>query len=104
MPAIKITIIALNVIPQLKLKKFDAQLPQDDEDADLRKIELEEKQCVYEFLTAKEGLMPQVKEFPSDESFSNDYKVSFICVRHVIYEVMPLIKDFPSDESFSIDY
>ena len=62
---------------QVKVKRFDAVLPQHDDDADLRQIELEEKRGVYEFLNKMDGLMPLIKTFPDDESFSNDYKVDF---------------------------
>ena len=83
----------------MKLKRFDAVLPQDDEDPDLRQIELEEKKSVYEFVT-KDGIMPLLKTFPEDESFSNDYKVLFIFFIEFCYEYD---EEWPRTPSIAID-
>ena len=63
---------------QLKLQAYDSLLPNDDDDADLRQIELDEIKGLYEFECKADGLIPQIKSFPTDESFSNDYKVCMI--------------------------
>ncbi|XP_072043488.1 allene oxide synthase-lipoxygenase protein-like [Amphiura filiformis] len=59
---------------KMKLKIHDTTLPQDDEDADQRKAELEEKKKVYKF-KSQEGMMPAIEECPSDEEFSHDYQL-----------------------------
>ncbi|XP_071505993.1 allene oxide synthase-lipoxygenase protein-like [Diadema antillarum] len=59
---------------RLNLKKYDTSLPQDDDQQEQRKRELERKRELYQLESKQEGLIPQVKDFPVDESFSNDYK------------------------------
>ncbi|XP_033639708.1 arachidonate 5-lipoxygenase-like [Asterias rubens] len=64
-------------IPADKKRVFgrnDCVLPQCDERKDDRKKELAEKKKLYELECKAEGLIPQVKNFPEDESFSDDYK------------------------------
>ncbi|XP_038045097.1 uncharacterized protein LOC119719671 [Patiria miniata] len=52
----------------------DCLLPQCDDNKTDRKEELGEKKVMYELECKVEGLIPQIKNFPSDESFSDDYK------------------------------
>eukprot|EP00057_Strongylocentrotus_purpuratus_P008934 XP_011663408.1 PREDICTED: arachidonate 5-lipoxygenase [Strongylocentrotus purpuratus] len=56
---------------KFKLRPFDMILPQRDEMLHLREEELKSKKELYK-LTHNMAI-PQVKSFPKDESFSNDY-------------------------------
>lgn len=66
---------------RLRIKEFDAHLPQDSGDANVRKEELEEKRKVYETTVKLDGWLPQVKELPSDETFSNAYKWDLVSLK-----------------------
>ncbi|XP_072043147.1 polyunsaturated fatty acid 5-lipoxygenase-like [Amphiura filiformis] len=67
----------LNADKKMKLKIYDSMLPQNDEEADQRKAELEEKKELYQF-KSQEGMMPNIKECPSDEEFSHDYELNIL--------------------------
>eukprot|EP00057_Strongylocentrotus_purpuratus_P033086 XP_790072.2 PREDICTED: allene oxide synthase-lipoxygenase protein [Strongylocentrotus purpuratus] len=56
------------------LQQYDMVLPQDDEKADQRKDELEDKKRLYQLAYAGDLHIPRIKDFPSDEAFSDDYK------------------------------
>ncbi|XP_041479658.1 polyunsaturated fatty acid 5-lipoxygenase-like [Lytechinus variegatus] len=56
---------------KIKLRPFDMILPQKDEMSNRREEELKAKKELYK-LTHNMAI-PQVKSFPKDESFSNDY-------------------------------
>ena len=58
---------------KLRIKEFDAFLPQDETDMEQRQSELEAKRAVYERHVKIDGWLPQIKKLPSDEKFSNDY-------------------------------
>ncbi|XP_072043149.1 allene oxide synthase-lipoxygenase protein-like [Amphiura filiformis] len=62
----------LNADKKMKLKIYDCMLPQDDEDADQRKAELEEKKKLYQF-KSRHGMMPDIEECPRDEGFTLGY-------------------------------
>lgn len=56
------------------IKHLDTSLPQFDEYADQRRMELEEKRKTYVFAQKAPGMPAQVKSMPPDEQFSNEYK------------------------------
>lgn len=58
---------------KVKIHEFDAFLPQQDPNSQERHTELETKKEVYKREIKIEGWLPQIKELPSDEKFSNDY-------------------------------
>ena len=65
---------------QLRLKVHDSLLPQEDDETEQRKNELEEKKKIYQFEWADADLMPMSKGIPSDEEFTEDYAVSSVVV------------------------
>ncbi|XP_071838611.1 polyunsaturated fatty acid 5-lipoxygenase-like [Apostichopus japonicus] len=58
---------------KLRIKEFDVFLPQDESNCEQRQNELDNKKKVYERAIKIDGWLPQVKDLPSDEKFSNDY-------------------------------
>ncbi|XP_023930539.1 allene oxide synthase-lipoxygenase protein-like [Lingula anatina] len=53
---------------------LDCKLPQDDEQKEQRKSELEERRKLYEFAPKAPGLPVQVNQLPADEAMSDAYK------------------------------
>ena len=62
----------------MRLKVHDSLLPQEDDETEQRKNELEEKKKIYQFEWADADLMPMSKGIPSDEEFTEDYAVSSV--------------------------
>ncbi|XP_054767861.2 allene oxide synthase-lipoxygenase protein-like [Lytechinus pictus] len=61
-------------VMKLFINEYDVCLPQDDYRPEQRQYELLKKRRFYQFECKAEGLIPQIKDFPVDESFSDDYK------------------------------
>ena len=68
---------------QLRLKVHDSLLPQEDDEVEQRRNELEEKKKIYQFEWSDSDLMPMSKGIPSDEEFTEQYAVSSVDAREV---------------------
>eukprot|EP00057_Strongylocentrotus_purpuratus_P032934 XP_789433.2 PREDICTED: arachidonate 5-lipoxygenase [Strongylocentrotus purpuratus] len=68
-------------VMKLFINENDISLPQDDLKQEQRQFELLKKRSLYEFECKSEGLIPQIKTFPMDESFSNDYQWDIVTLK-----------------------
>ena len=62
----------------MRLKVHDSLLPQEDDEVEQRRNELEEKKKIYQFEWSDSDLMPMSKGIPSDEEFTEQYAVSSV--------------------------
>ncbi|XP_071833002.1 polyunsaturated fatty acid 5-lipoxygenase-like [Apostichopus japonicus] len=59
---------------RIRVKEFDSVLPQEDDDSERRKEELDEKRLKYTTKVKVAGLLPQIASLPDDEIFSHEYQ------------------------------
>ena len=75
-----------------QLIKYDSLLPQLDDRAEQRRIELEEKRASYELDEKVPGFPKQVRSCPKEESFSNDYKWDIVGRKFKLLAQVRLLK------------
>nr|XP_054768764.1 polyunsaturated fatty acid 5-lipoxygenase-like isoform X1 [Lytechinus pictus] len=86
----------------IHLQQYDMALPQDDEKADQRREELESRKQTYQLAHIENIDIPRIKNFPSDEAFSDDYKWD---IRSIALKVgiAAKIRQFTTEKFKSLD-
>lgn len=81
-----------------QIKHLDTSLPQHEDYPDQRRMELSEKRKAYEFDQKVAGGPAQVKNMPSDEQFSFDYKWDIVTLKAKLIATSLLVKLMASGE------
>lgn len=74
-----------------QIKHLDTSLPQHEEYPEQRQMELAEKRKVYEFQQKVKNGPAQVKQMPSDEQFSFDYKFDIVKTKVKLIAVSKIV-------------